>query len=258
MVVGTLLSPAQTVASSREDSEQVARLRVDCMWCRLVDYLVRYGSSACTLVYRRLPSRSFYDKHFGGIGMRELTKEQLNNILHSDMKLWETAATEQKGNTITKSLLLPHGIGEMRVEFTGVDNGLKRRSAVEQWGLMVRDQVKNAIADESVTARAQQAAAIRASEAEYEGVERSDSGHGTEDQPVELRDNTAVQEKASAGSVQAHAQSAQEDTRPEGTDFTARAEWLRERIGEGERQLRGWRRELKALEAALAVLGEDE
>ena len=193
------------------------------------------------------------------MSVKELTDVEVYAMMQSDMKLWESATTEHKGSTITKAVILPFGIGEFRVNFEGVDNGIKRRAAAEQWGAMVRERVKDRVGDESVTARAQQAAALRQSEGEAEGLGSSDNGHGTGDSaPVGLQDQSAVLPAASAFPVQAHGGPAQDDQGPQGTDFAARAEWLRGRIGEGERQLKGWRRELKALDAALSVLGEDE
>ena len=193
------------------------------------------------------------------MSVKELTKEDVFAIMNSDIKLWEQATTESNGGTITKAVILPFGIGEVRVNFEGVDNGIKRRAAAEQWGAMVRGRIKDAIDDESVTARAQQQAALRESEAELEGVEQSDSGDGTGNSAeVGLQDQSSVSTQAPAGAVQAHAFDAQADQGPSGTDFSSRAEWLRGRIGEGERQLKGWRRELKALEAALSVMEGDD
>ena len=192
------------------------------------------------------------------MSVKELTGEEIHGIMNSDIKLWEQATTEQRGTTITKAVVLPFGIGEMRVSFEGVDNGIKRRAAAEQWGLMVRERVKNAIDDESVTARAQQAAALRESEEESARLERLDSGDGDSNSTtVGLQDQSAVPTASKTGSVQAHAFDAEADQGPEGTDFTARAEWLRTRIGEGERQLKGWRRELRALEAAINILDSE-
>jgi hypothetical protein len=195
------------------------------------------------------------------MSVKELTEEEVYAIMNSDIKLWEKSTTEAKGVNITKALILPFGIGEMRVEFQGVDNGLKRRAAAEQWGAMVRQRVKDKIDDESITARAKQQAAIRESERESESVVGPDSQHGNGDEAtVGLQDQSAVSSPSASGAVQAHAFDAQADQGPQGTDFAARAEWLRGRIGEGERLLKGYRRELRALEAALVIIndGEDE
>ena len=192
------------------------------------------------------------------MSVKEWTAEECYANMNSDMKLWEGSTTEIKGTTVTKAIILPFGIGEMRVSFQGVDNGLKRRAAAEQWGLMVRDRVKNAIDDESITARAKQAAALRESEAESEGVVGPDSGDSDGNEATErLQDQSSVPTQAKAGSVQAHAKHGEEDHGPQGTDFSSRAEWLRGKIGEGERQLKGWRRELRAIEAALNVLDSE-
>lgn len=190
---------------------------------------------------------------------RELTEKDVYAIMQSDIKLWEQATTQTVGTTVTKSMILPFGIGEMTVSFEGVDNGIKRRAAAEQWGAMVRERIKDRIDDDAITARAKQQAAIRESERESQAVGHVDSGDGPEDaSPVGLRGDEAVQAPTATEPVQAYALSAEADQGPEGTDFAARAEWLRGRIGEGEKQIRGWRRELRALEAALEVLKEDE
>jgi len=189
-----------------------------------------------------------------------LTEDEVYAIMQSDIKLWERASTEQKGDSITKRMFLPFGIGEVAVEFQGVNNGITRRGAAEQWGGIIRDRVKERIDDEAITARAQLAAALRASEVESEGVGNADSGHSDADGPTvgDKGEQTVLQE-AGAGAVQAHAVDAQDDDGPGGTDFAARAEWLRGKINKAEASIRGWRRELKALEAALSVLeGEDE
>lgn len=190
---------------------------------------------------------------------KELTPEEVYAIMQSDIKLWETATTEANGNDITKKLTLPFGIGELAVEFQGVDNGIKRRAAAEQWGAIIRERVKDRIDDEAITARARLAAAKAESEEQAEGLGSADSGHGDSDEAEErLQGEPSVQTEATAEAVQAHAGDAGEDNGPSGTDFAARAEWLSGRIAEGEARLREQRRELKALEAALAVLGEDE
>lgn len=238
------------------------KIYLDCMWCRLVRALLAYAEHTCYVGVRRLPSRGWAHDYYRGMpemSVKELTEQEVYEVQQSDMKLWDMSTTEIKGTTIIKALVLPFGIGEVRVQFEGVDNGIKRRSAAEQWGNMVRQTIKDRIDDESVTARAKQAAALRPSEDELEGVGSANSGDGTQDEAAKrLRDNEAVQTATPPAAVQAHAFANEGDQGPAGTDFAARAEWLRERIGDGERQLKGWKRELKALEAALAVMGEDE
>jgi hypothetical protein len=194
------------------------------------------------------------------MSIKELQEEEIFAIMQSDMKLWEQSTTTHEGNAIVKQLILPFAIGEFTVRFEGVDNGIKRRAAAEQWGAMVRERIKDRIDDESVTARAQQAAAIRESEDQPEALGEADNGHRTGGGTVSGESSvTAVQAFSTEEAVQAHVQSAEDDRGPAGTDFVARAEWLRGRISEGERKIKAQRRELKALEAALSVLeGEDE
>lgn len=191
--------------------------------------------------------------------IKELTQDEVYAIMQSDIQLWERATTTADGNSITKRLILPFGIGEVAVEFQGVDSGVKRRAAAEQWGAIVRDRVKERIDDESITQRARIAAATGDDEEQPESVGQADSGHSDSDTSSErLRDKSAVPEESAEGSVQAHAEHVEEDQGPSGTDFAARAEWLRTRIGNYEARIKEWRRELRALDAALAVLGEDE
>ena len=192
--------------------------------------------------------------------MIELTREEVFAIMQSDMKLWEKAETEVSGNDITKRLTLPMGIGEIAVQFQGVDNGLKRRSAAEQWGATIREAVKEATDDEAITARAQLAAAQKEAELQSEGVGDTDSGHGSGDEaPVGLQHQQAVPAATTGQPAKAHEADGGEDQGPPGTDFAARAEWLRGRVAETEKRLEGYRRELRAFEAAIAAFnGEDE
>jgi hypothetical protein len=193
------------------------------------------------------------------MSIKVLQEEDVYAIMQSDMKLWEQASTTHEGNAIVKQLILPFGIGEFSVKFEGVDNGIKRRAAAEQWGAMVRERIKDRIDDESVTARAKQAAALRESEEEPETLGEADSGHGSASSPIAgVGAKSSVQAETSSEAVQAHAVADEGDQGPAGTDFVARAEWLRGRISEGERTIKDQRRELRALEAALSVLeGED-
>ena len=89
-----------------------------------------------------------------------MTPAKLNEILQSDFKLWEASSTTEDGDTLVKSVLLPHGIGQFELSFTGVTNGASRKAAMEVWGATIRDAVDNAVGDEAVTARAAQAAAL--------------------------------------------------------------------------------------------------
>lgn len=190
--------------------------------------------------------------------VRELTQEEVYAIMQSDISLWEQATTSNNNGNITKRLILPFGIGEVAVEFQGVDSGNKRRAAAEQWGSIVRDRIKERIDDESITQRARVASANRNDEEQPESVGQADSGHSDSDTSSErLRDKSAVPEESTEGSVQAYAGHVEEDQGPSGTDFAARAEWLRTRIGNYEARIREWRRELKALDAALAVLNSE-
>jgi hypothetical protein len=245
-------------------SHEMDYVYVDSLWRRLVCALYRYTESRSRYRMRPVPSRGWDTRlltEFGGLVMdvKKLTEEDVWAIMQSDIKLWESATTTAKGNDITKRLILPFGIGEVAIEFQGVDNGIKRRSAAEQWGAGIRARIKEAIDDEAVTARAKSAAAQKEAEQELEAMGEADSGDSDSDQPVDNRGQSSVQASASGSAAKAHAVAGEEDNGPGGTDFVARAEWLRSRINEGEARLKEQRRELKALEAALAVLGgEDE
>lgn len=95
----------------------------------------------------------------------------LRGILQSDMKLWDAAiTTEEDGSALTKVLDLPYGIGHTEVRLEGITDGAKRRDAVQSFGNYIRGVVEDAIGEESVTARAAQAAA-RVSEETDSGVD---------------------------------------------------------------------------------------
>jgi len=170
-----------------------------------------------------------------------MTEQELNEVLQSDMKLWETAETTMDGDTVTKMLDLPYGIGEYIVTIEGVTDAEKRRAAVTGFAESVRDVVRDKIDDDAITARAQQAAA-RASEA-------------TDSLLVEGGIGSIRSEKISdSQTVQAHVPEAYET----GKGGANTVDGLRARIEATEAAITLWRKELKALEAYEEIMNAPE
>ena len=77
-----------------------------------------------------------------------MTEQELQQILNSDMKLWELAETiEASDNAVTKVLDLPYGIGITEVTLEGLSDGSKRREACGSFGEYIRGLVNTAIGD---------------------------------------------------------------------------------------------------------------
>ena len=180
--------------------------------------------------------------------MKSLTVEEIQSIMQSDMKLWETADTEQPTPTsITKSLNLPYGIGETSVTLEGLTDAGSKKGAVAGYGDYIRNLIRDRTDDEAVEARAKQAAA-RAEQADIEnGVYV-----GTAGVPSASLTQAPVQ-----GAAQAHQEDAGEHAGIGATLIAQRAE-LRGRVNKAQANLATWRRELNALEAACAALEVDD
>jgi hypothetical protein len=89
-----------------------------------------------------------------------LTEENIGAILHSDMKLWDSAESESVGEgKVKKTLVLPYGIGKTEVTLEGLTDGNKRRQALGQYGDYIRGVIKDRTSDDAVESRAKQAAA---------------------------------------------------------------------------------------------------
>jgi len=163
---------------------------------------------------------------------------ELNEILQSDMKLWDIAekTTNDKGQLIVKTEL-PHGIGEFVITFEGVTNGLKRRAAAEQWAANIRGAIDEAVGDEAVTARAEQAAA-RA------------GGDAGELSPATGNDRDGSTPIPDSASVQAH----EEHADPVGEDIPSRYARLSGEHAALIARQRVIERELKALTAYMEVI----
>jgi hypothetical protein len=175
-----------------------------------------------------------------------MNEQELREILQSDMKLWDRAETTEEGNTVTKVLDLPYGIGRTEVRLEGLDNGAARRSACEGFGSYIRDIVNERIGDESVTARAKQAAA-KASE---------DTG-GVPDESGDDSARRGWEDDGGAASVPDSETVASHDVIT--FDVTAmgnRANAIRERLAVYAEDMDTLRRELRGIEAYLEVYND--
>ena len=170
-------------------------------------------------------------------------------VMQSDMKLWETAATQDIGDgVVIKTLTLPWGIGDTEIRMEGLTDAIKKRGAVEQYGNYIRSLIEDQIDDEAIEARAKQAAA-RAEQGDSEGGGSVSTG-GTR--------NTVASGTVNAAST---APAYSEDVGGViefGATLIAQRATLRDRVGRAEANLATWRRELRALDAACAALEDDD
>ena len=174
---------------------------------------------------------------------------EILNIMNSDFKLWERAETQDLGGgKVLKTITLPWGIGVTEVTLEGMTDAEKRRQAVGAYGEYIRSVIDERINDEAITARAKQAAA-RAQPADSPDSDSVSADEG-------LRDER-LQEETYEGAGPKDKRDAQ-DIAGIGADLIARRTALRERVGRVEADLTRWRRELKALDAAVAALEEDD
>jgi hypothetical protein len=169
-----------------------------------------------------------------------MNEKELRAILHSDMKLWDSAE-EKDGERFIE---LPYGIGRVGVSLEGIDNGQKRAAAVGSFGEYIRGRVNDAIGDESVTARAKQDAAKASYDAGQLPVEQSNDSSpgrvgGVSDQVQEAANKEAMATPNELG------------VNPEG--MALRAAWVRGTIEETAANLDALRRELEGLEAYLEI-----
>lgn len=172
-----------------------------------------------------------------------MTKTELIDMMQSDMKLWDNAQTKEgPGGVIEKVIdLSAFGLDkEWTVRMEGITNAEQRREAVAIFGSHVRAAIKEKIDDEAVTARAAaQAAYSRGS------ADRLADSVGT--------DRTGSKEIFGPSAVPTSYEAADFHT-----ELTDRAEFLRGRIAEYDRQSRAWRKELMAVEAALRAYDASE
>ena len=179
--------------------------------------------------------------------MRQWTEQELSQVLNSDFKLWEFAETEENGTSITKSLNLPLGIGEVSVTLEDVHDATTKRGAVEAFGDYVRGLVRERTDDEEVTARA---------EAARQRAMQDDLDHGIYVGQQRVQDPSAKEETLQ-GAVQTHDGDDEGDGGLGAVLFAKRAT-LRERVNGARADLARWTKELKALDAACAALEEDD
>jgi hypothetical protein len=178
------------------------------------------------------------------------------DCMNSDYKLWSKAESQElPGGRVVKTLNLPWGIGDVVVTLEGLNDAGKRRDAVGSYGEYIRGVIEEAISEDAVTARAQQAAAR---------TKQDDSG----DSPIYSGEprvrNTAVQETANAEAGKTH-QAATKEHAGLGETLAARrleieddVAYFTARRDEAERELRQLAKDRRAIEAAIASLGEDD
>ena len=177
-----------------------------------------------------------------------MNEQELNQILQSDIKLWELAEeTSTVPGVYEKTLDLPYGIGPTMVRLENIDDAIKKRGAVAAFGEHIRSLIKDRTDDEAVTARAQQAAA----KAEQRDIENGIyvGAQGVSDTPTP---------SASLPGTGSPHQGNAEGYAGIGDALTAQRAELRERVNRARSDLAVWTRELKALDAACAALEEDD
>lgn len=77
-----------------------------------------------------------------------MTEQELQDILQSDMRLWETAGTKDNtGESVTKVMDLPYDIGLTEVTLQGLTDAGKRRDAVSSFGNYVRSLVDEKVGE---------------------------------------------------------------------------------------------------------------
>jgi len=179
------------------------------------------------------------------------------DIMNSDFKLWERATGEDLGGgKVTKTINLPWGIGEVTVTLEGMTDATKRRGAVSSYGEYIRGLIDEQTNDEAITSRAQVHAANAQPTDSESGADSLGGG------PERVRE-PSVQEGDVPQAGQAHKEHA---TRPVGLReiLTARkveiddeVEYFTERRDTSIEELIALAQDLKAVEAGLAALGDD-
>jgi hypothetical protein len=171
------------------------------------------------------------------------------DIMNSDFKLWEYAADEDLGNgTIAKTITLPWGIGEYTVNMEGMNDAIKRRGAVSAYGEHIRGVINERINDESITSRAQAAAA------EPEPI---DSGYGDGvSGRLGVLDET-VQAEPDEEAKEAH-QGTVEGTSSFGDDLVAERAKVDARIGGLTDDLARLCKQLRGIDAAIKAMEDND
>ena len=170
--------------------------------------------------------------------------QQALDIMQSDMKLWDTAETEDLGEgRVTKTLDLPWGIGKLSVTLEGMTDATKRRDAVAQYGAFVRAEIEERIDDEAITSRAKAAAARAELDNSADGDSLATGG------TIETGEARPLQEAGKAPS----------ELTPYGADLgatlIARAAEIEGRLRALEEERDNLARDRDGIEAALLAMG---
>lgn len=178
-----------------------------------------------------------------------MDKQEALNSMNSDHRLWEKAETKDLGGgRIEKVLTLPWGIGETRVTLEGMTDAGKRRAAVSGYGEYIRGVIEEAISDDAVTARAEQAAAR---------AKQDDSGDSIILGGEQRVRDTPVPEEVDAPADQAHQGDAPIPLGFRETLIARRIDISSQR-NEHERRVRELDKELRAINSAIESLEEDD
>ena len=173
-----------------------------------------------------------------------MNEEDLREILQSDFKLWEAASTtlaDDVTDRLVKEIDLPYDIGLFSVTFEGVKDATSRRDAVAQFAATVRNEIDNRIGEAAVTARAaQRPSRVGSIYGQLTGID-GDSTSGRSPLP-------------DAQTVPAYGQGSFTISDDPGT----RLDELREEYGVCLARATTIKREVKALEAYVAVMQEEE
>jgi len=182
-------------------------------------------------------------------------KETLD-CMNSDFRLWERAESKDLGGgVVEKTITLPWGIGEVVVNLEGMNDAGKRRAAVGSYGEYIRGVIDEQTNDEAVTSRAK-AAVARSELADSEDSTSVDRELGVRDEEV--------QEEGDEEPSQAYEEDASQplglravfvDRRLE---IIARIDRAEHRRAEANRTLDQLSNELKAIDAALNTLGDED
>lgn len=176
--------------------------------------------------------------------MSELSIQEALDIVNSDFKLWERATDTPTKTGVSKTLVLPWGIGEVTVNVEGVHDAKTRRNAVGMYGEYIRGLVKEATDDEAVTSRA----AAKAARAEQADSGDSDGVNavGVSGRPPE--------EEATTDAGEAHEEAF--ETAPDlGADLLARRAALVTRLDRLRAEVERCEREGRGIDSALTAMG---
>lgn len=177
-----------------------------------------------------------------------MNEQELNEVLQSDIRLWEVADTVQHPDgAVTKTLDLPYGIGVTEVRLEGMTDGIKRKAAFESYGNYIRGLVHEQTDDGAIQARAEAAAARSKQDNRTDSLLVDRGGAPlTADTPSDV----PGAEEPYGGHADGNAGL--------GATLIAQRTALAAKVGRAEANLATWRRELKALDAACKALEEDD